>query len=67
MRLTNTHQRHTDGGNGSPRRTYHHADQGAKQTAAHQEPLRLKDLHTIVDHGGHNARYHPRTTDGTNQ
>ena len=67
MCLTDTHQRHTDGSNGSPRRTDHQTHQCTQHTTAHQEHLGADNLHAVIDHRRHNARYHPGSTDGTNQ
>ena len=67
MRFTDSHQCQTNRGYRGPRRTNHQTHQCAQDTTANKEYLWPDDLHTIINHGGHDARHHPRAANGTNQ
>ena len=67
MCLSDAHERHANGCHGGPRRTDEEAHDGAEQAAADEEPLGAQYLNTVVDHGGYDARDHPRATDGSDE
>ena len=65
QRMTDTQQRHANGGNSSPRRTRQQRDKGTDNARRHQEELRRHNLHTIIYQRRHDAANHPRTRQHT--